>query len=86
MKAKTKSLAYATRVKDLLVEMQLNGKLPQDMSKLNTKGIENILLPVFNVINTLKEDAEMALNGDWDYQGKNGEEGFKEQLKLIKTV
>lgn len=86
MKPKTKSLAYANRIKDLLIEMQLNGKLPQDMSKLDTKGIQNILLPVFDVINTIKEDAEMALDGSWDYEGENGKEGFQEQINSINKI
>jgi hypothetical protein len=50
----------------------------QTMVKENTK-IETPIDEMVSVLKTLKEDAEMALSGDWD----RGDHGFEAQIILI---
>lgn len=86
MNASLKATAYANRIKDVLIEMAVKDKLPQDMNELDTKKIQKILSPVFVMLNSLQIDAEMALDGSWDCEGENGKLGFKRQIELINKL
>lgn len=89
MNPKTKALHYADKIKDVLIDMAVKDKLPQDMNQLDVKKIQKILLPVFEVLATLKEDAEMGIRGELDesdYAGKNDVAGFEAQIDLINKL
>lgn len=38
---------------------------------------------LISALETLKEDAEMALDGSWDVNTTEGKEGFEDQIELI---
>lgn len=87
MVSKAKTTEYAQKIKSLLVQMAIDDKLPLDMTTLDITGIESILAPVFNVLEALQTDAEMALDGSWDCTTTEGvETGFDAQLSLIDSL
>jgi len=48
---------------------------------------KELLRETIIVLKTLKEDAEMALSGDWDCTTKEGvDDGFEAQLSLIEPL
>jgi len=48
---------------------------------------KELLRETIIVLKTLKEDAEMALSGDWDFTTKEGvDDGFEAQLSLIEPL
>jgi hypothetical protein len=75
-------IKYAEQIKDILVALALEDKLPLDMTTLDSEVFESVFEPLISTLNTLKEDAEMALNGDWD----KTDSGFEAQITLIDMV
>lgn len=86
MNTKTQTKKYANSIKNLLIKMANEDKLPQDLNNLNTKEIEKILSPVFSTLEVLEQDALMALNGDWDTSTEDGISSFKSQIDLINEL
>lgn len=73
---------YAEEIKDILVAMAIEDKLPLDMTTLDSEVFEKIFEPLLTTLKTLREDAEMALNDSWN----RSDEGFEAQLILIDEV
>lgn len=86
MNTKTQTKKYANSIKNLLIKMANEDKLPQDLNNLDTKEIEKILSPVFSTLETLEQDALMALDGDWDTSTEDGKSSFKSQIDLINEL
>jgi hypothetical protein len=73
---------YTEQIKDILVAMAIEDKLPMDMTTLDSSVFDKVLEPLVSTLNTLREDAEMALNGEWD----KTDSGFEAQITLIDMV
>ena len=79
MEAKT---LYAEKIKDILVNLAVEGKLPSDLTTLDSGVFEEVFTPLITTLETLREDAEMALDGEWD----KTDSGFEAQITLIDMV
>ena len=77
----TKTL-YAEKIKDIIVNLAVEDKLPMDLTMLNSELFEPVIEPLINALETLREDAEMALNNEWD----RTDSGFEAQISLINDV
>ena len=77
----TKTL-YAEKIKDIIVNLAVEDKLPMDLTMLNSELFEPVIEPLINALETLREDAEMALNNEWD----RTDSGFEAQISLIDMV
>jgi hypothetical protein len=75
-------IMYAEQIKDILVALAVEDKLPLDMTTLDSEVFEKVVEPLISTLNTLREDAEMALNGQWD----RTDGGFEAQIILIDSV
>ena len=73
---------YATQIKNILIDLAINDKLPLDMTTLDESVFEETIKPLTSALRTLREDAEMALNGEWD----RTDGGFEAQISLINSV
>ena len=73
---------YTEQIKDILVAMTVEDKLPMDMTTLDSSVFDDVIKPLISTLNTLREDAEMALNGEWD----KTDSGFEAQIDLIDMV
>jgi len=79
MEAKT---LYAEKIKEILVNLAVEDKLPLDLTTLDSEVFEEVFTPLITTLKTLREDAEMALEGQWD----KTDSGFEAQLTLIDMV
>jgi hypothetical protein len=79
MEAKT---LYAEKIKEILVNLAVEDKLPLDLTTLDSEVFEEVFTPLITTLKTLREDAEMALGGQWD----KTDSGFEAQLTLIDMV
>jgi hypothetical protein len=79
MEAKT---LYAEKIKEILVNLAVEDKLPLDLTTLDSEVFEEVFAPLITTLKTLREDAEMALEGQWD----KTDSGFEAQLTLIDMV
>ena len=52
------------------------------MTTLDESVFEDVVKPLISTVNTLRQDAEMALNGEWD----KTDSGFEAQITLINMV
>ena len=77
----TKTL-YAEKIKDIIVNLAVEDKLPMDLTMLNSELFEPVIEPLINALETLRKDAEMALNNEWD----RTDSGFEAQISLIDMV
>ena len=77
----TKTL-YAEKIKDIIVNLAVEDKLPMDLTTLNSELFEPVIEPLINALETLRKDAEMALNNEWD----RTDSGFEAQISLINDV
>lgn len=77
----TKTL-YAEKIKDIIVNLVVEDKLPMDLTTLNSELFEPVIEPLINALETLRKDAEMALNNEWD----RTDSGFEAQISLINDV
>jgi hypothetical protein len=75
-------IKYTEQIKDILIDMAMNDTLPLDMTTLDSSVFDKVIEPLISTLNTLREDAEMALNGEWD----RTDGGFKAQIILIDDV
>ena len=73
---------YATQIKNILINLAVEDKLPLDMTTLDESVFEDVVKPLISTLNTLRQDAEMALNGEWD----RTDSGFEAQIILIDDV
>ena len=73
---------YATQIKNILINLAVEDKLPLDMTTLDESVFEDVVKPLISTLNTLRQDAEMALNGEWD----KTDSGFEAQITLINMV
>lgn len=73
---------YATQIKNILIDLAVNDKLPLDMTTLDESVFEEVIRPLTSALRTLREDAEMALNDQWD----RTDGGFEAQVILINSV
>ena len=75
-------IMYAEQIKDILVALAVEDKLPMDMTTLDSEVFEKVVEPLISTLNTLRNDAEMALSGEWD----RTDSGFEAQIILIDDV
>jgi len=75
-------IKYTEQIKDILVAMAMDDTLPLDMTTLDSSVFDKVVEPLISALNTLREDAEMALNGEWD----RTDGGFEAQIILIDNV
>ena len=75
-------IMYAEQIKDILVALAVEDKLPMDMTTLDSSVFDKVVEPLISTLNTLRKDAEMALNGEWD----KTDSGFEAQITLIDMV
>ena len=73
---------YAEQIKDILVALAVEDKLPLDMTTLDSEVFEKVFEPLVITLKTLREDAELALSGEWD----RTDGGFEAQITLIDMV
>jgi hypothetical protein len=69
-------------LKDILVQLAIEDKLPLDMTQLDSSVFEPIIEPMVHALTTLHNDAVMALNYEWD----RGDGGFECQLEVIERI
>ena len=73
---------YTEQIKDVLVALAIEDKLPMDMTTLDASVFDKVFEPLVSTLNTLRKDAEMALNNEWD----RTDSGFEAQIILIDNV
>ena len=71
-----------SEIKNILINLAVEDKLPLDMTTLDESVFEDVVKPLISTLNTLRQDAEMALNGEWD----KTDSGFEAQITLINMV
>jgi len=60
----------------------IEDRLPLDMTTLDASVFDKVFEPLVSTLNTLRNDAEMALNDEWD----RTDSGFEAQIILIDNV
>jgi len=73
---------YTEQIKDILVALAIEDRLPLDMTTLDASVFDKVFEPLVSTLNTLRKDAEMALNNEWD----RTDSGFEAQITLIHMV
>jgi hypothetical protein len=73
---------YTEQIKDILVALAIEDRLPLDMTTLDASVFDKVFEPLVSTLNTLRKDAEMALNNEWD----RTDSGFEAQIILIDNV
>ena len=73
---------YTEQIKDILVALAIEDRLPLDMTTLDASVFDKVFEPLVSTLNTLRKDAEMALNNEWD----RTDSGFEAQITLIDMV
>ena len=73
---------YTEQIKDILVALAIEDRLPLDMTTLDASVFDKVFEPLVSTLNTLRKDAEMALNNEWD----RTDSGFEAQIILIDDV
>ena len=73
---------FNEKLKAILIELAVNDELPLDMTTLDSSVFDPCTTPVIDTLITLQEDAEWALNGNWD----RSDSGFEAQIELINSV
>ncbi len=73
---------YTEQIKDILVALAIEDRLPLDMTTLDASVFDKVFEPLVSTLNTLRNDAEMALNDEWD----RTDSGFEAQIILIDNV
>ena len=77
-----KMMNYTEQIKDILVALAIEDRLPLDMTTLDASVFDKVFEPLVSTLNTLRKDAEMALNNEWD----RTDSGFEAQITLIDMV
>ena len=77
-----KIMNFNEKLKAVLVELAVNDELPLDMTTLDSSVVDPCTTPLVDALITLQEDAEWALNGNWD----RSDSGFEAQIELINSV
>ena len=73
---------YTEQIKDILVALAIEDRLPLDMTTLDASVFDKVFEPLVSTLNTLRKGAEMALNNEWD----RTDSGFEAQITLIDMV
>jgi hypothetical protein len=73
---------FNEKLKAILIELAVNDELPLDMTTLDSSVFDPCTTPLVDALITLQEDAEWALNGNWD----RSDSGFEAQIELINSV
>ena len=73
---------YTEQIKDILFALAIEDGLPLDMTTLDASVFDKVFEPLVSTLNTLRKDAEMALNNEWD----RTDSGFEAQIILIDNV
>jgi hypothetical protein len=73
---------FNEKLKAILIELAVNDELPLDMTTLDSSVFDPCTTPLIDTLITLQEDAEWALNGNWD----RSDSGFEAQIELINSV
>lgn len=76
------TLNKCEELKDILVLLAADDKLPLDMTQLDSSVFEPVIRPMVDTFVTLHTDAVMALNNEWD----RSDNGFECQLTLIERI
>lgn len=79
-------MSIQQQIKQVLIDLAANDNLPLDLNELDESLFDPVIDPVINVLETLRTDAEMALDGSWDHSSPEGQEGFECQITLIDTI
>lgn len=77
-----KIFKFNEKLKAILIELAVNDELPMDMTTLDASVFDSCTAPLVNTLITLQEDAELALEGNWD----RSDSGFEAQIELINSV
>jgi hypothetical protein len=79
-------MSIQQQIKQVLINLAANDQLPLDLHQLDESLFDPVIDPVIDVLETLRTDAEMALDGSWDHTTTEGREGFESQIILIETI
>lgn len=79
-------MSLQQQIKDILIDLAVDDKLPLDLTTLDESVFDPVINPVTEILLTLRTDAEMALNDEWDCTTEEGKEGFEAQIELIDYV
>lgn len=79
-------MSIQQQIKQVLIDLAANDNLPLDLHQLDESLFDPVIDPVLEVLETLRTDAEMALDGSWDHTTADGKEGFDSQIILIDTI
>jgi hypothetical protein len=75
------------KIKEIIVQLAVDDKLPMDLNDLDASIFDKVFDPIISVLRTIKEDAQMALDGDWDCTTQEGiETGFTAQIALVDSI
>lgn len=69
-------------LKDILVQLAIEDKLPLDMTQLDSSVFDPVIRPMVDTLITLHNDSVMALNDEWD----RSDDGFVAELELIERI
>jgi hypothetical protein len=69
-------------LKQVLVDLAADDKLPLDFNQLDENIFNEALQPVVKCLEALYNDCEMALNGDWD-KSDSGFENMQVSINMI---
>lgn len=80
-------MSIQEQIKQLLVQITVDDELPMDMYALDESLFNPIIQPLIEILECLRKDAEMALDGSWDCTTQEGiETGFTAQIKIIDEI
>lgn len=79
-------MSLQTQIKEILIDLAVNDKLPLDITTLDESVFNPVIEPVVHALETLRKDANMALSGEWDCTTAEGQEGFECQIELINKI
>jgi hypothetical protein len=74
------------QIKEVLVNLAVEDALPLDFNQLDESLFDSVVNPIVNVLETIRTDAGMALDGTWDHCTNEGKEGFESQIILIERI
>ena len=76
-------MKLSRQIKDKLIELAINDKLPSDMNELDETLFEFANEKVKANLQTLYTDTVMALNGSWDTSMPGAKNSFQDSQDVI---
>jgi hypothetical protein len=77
----------ANAVKQALIKLAIDDKLPADLNNLKVADIQKALKPILDeatdLINTVRTSCEEGYNETWDCSTEEGREGFNAMITLL---